>query len=185
MTKGKLARSSELVKGEPIPAVKVTGPLRVSDIPPEALRQMKAGARQLVQHANYPPRDKLPPEAQRMRAWALGQLGHIAAGVNPFEIEELAALRAERAKSEYPLGDKPLIVLTRGISDEDGPDGKAFEAEHRRNHAAVAKMSRRGKLIVATRSGHHIQLDELELVIQSIRDVVEAAKQTGAEKKSQ
>jgi pimeloyl-ACP methyl ester carboxylesterase len=181
---GKSAHSSELAKGEPIPSVKTSGPLRVSDIPPEALRQMKAGAQQLIPHANDPPRDKLPPEAQRMRAWALGQLGHIAAGVNPFEIEELAALRAERAKSEYPFGDKPLIVLTRGISEEDGPDGKPFEEERRQNHAAIAKISRQGKLIVAQRSGHHIQLDEPELVIQSIRDVVRAVKQTGIERKS-
>jgi pimeloyl-ACP methyl ester carboxylesterase len=181
MTNGKLARSSELVKGEMIPAVKTSGPLRVSDIPPEALRQMKAGAQSLVPHTNDPPRDKLPPEAQRMRAWARGQLGHIAAGVNPFEMEELAALRAEQAKSEYPFGDKPLIVLTRGIPEESGPNGKAMEEERRRNHAAVAKRSRRGKLIVATRSGHHIQMDEPELVIQSIREVVDAASQKKSE----
>jgi uncharacterized protein (TIGR02145 family) len=177
MTNGKLARSSELVKGVSIPAIKTSGPLRLSDIPPEALRQMKAGAQSLVPHANDPPRDKLPPEAQRMRGWALGQLGHIAAGVNPFEIEELAALRAQQVKSEYPFGDKPLIVLTRGIPEEHGPDGKALEEERRRNHAAVAKRSRQGKLIVATRSGHHIQMDEPELVIQSIRDVVDAASE--------
>lgn len=120
---------------------------------------------------------KLPPEAQRMRVWARGQLGHIAAGVNPFEMEELAALRAEQAKSEYPFGDKPLIVLTRGIPEEPGPEGKVLEEERRRNHAAVAKRSRQGKLIVATRSGHHIQMDEPELVIQSIRDVANAASQ--------
>lgn len=122
--------------------------------------------------------------AQSGAAGVLGQLGHIAAGVNPFEIEELAALRAEQAKSEYPFGDKPLIVLTRGIPDEHGPDGKALEEERQRNHAAVAKRSRQGKLIVAARSGHHIQMDEPELVIQSIRNVVEAAQQTGAKKKS-
>ena len=184
MASGKMVRSSELVKGEPIPTIKTSGPLRVSDIPPEALRQMKAGAESLVPHANDPPRDKLPPEAQRMRAWALGQLGHIAAGVNPFEIEELAALRAEQAKSEYPFGDKLLIVLTRGIAEEDGPEGKALEAERRRNHSDIAKRSRQGKLIVAARSGHHIQMDEPELVIQSIRDVMNATKQTGREKKS-
>src|SRR4029078_5584939 len=37
MPDGKLVRSSELAKGEPIPAVKVSNPLRVSDIPPSAL----------------------------------------------------------------------------------------------------------------------------------------------------
>jgi pimeloyl-ACP methyl ester carboxylesterase len=173
---GKLARSSDLVKGNPIPAVKVSGPLRVSDIPPEALSQMKAGAQKLAQSPNEPPRDKLPPDAQRMRAWALAQVGHIAAAVNPFEHEELAGLRAARAKGEHPLSDMPLIVLTRGKSEEEGPDGKAFEEEHRRDHAAMAAMSRNGKLIVATRSGHHVQLDEPELVVKAIRDALAEAR---------
>jgi pimeloyl-ACP methyl ester carboxylesterase len=169
---GKLARSADLVKGAPIPAVKVSGPLRLSDIPPGALSQMKAGAQKLAQSPNEAPRDKLPPDAQRMRAWALAQVGHVAAAVNPFENEELAGLRAERAKSEHPLGDMPLLVLTRGKSEEEGPDGKAFEAEHRRDHAAMAAMSRNGKLIIAEHSGHHVQIDEPELVIKAIRDTL-------------
>jgi pimeloyl-ACP methyl ester carboxylesterase len=37
---GKLVRSSDLATGRPIPAVKLSGPLRVSDIPPDALSQM-------------------------------------------------------------------------------------------------------------------------------------------------
>ena len=173
---GKLARSSDLVKGNPIPAVKVSGPLRLSDIPPGALSQMKAGAQKLAQNPNEPPRDKLPPDAQRMRAWVLAQVGHIAAGVNPFEHEELAGLRVWLAKSEHPFGDMPLIILTRGISEEEGPDGKAFEAEHRQGHAAMAATSRNGKLIIATRSGHHVQLDEPELVVKAIRDTLAAAR---------
>jgi pimeloyl-ACP methyl ester carboxylesterase len=171
---GKLVRSSDLVKGQPIPPVKTSGPLRISDIPPEALRQMQAGAQSLAKNPNEHPRDKLPADAQRMRAWTLAQLGHIAAGVNPFEYEELAALRAERAKSKYPFGDMPLIVLTRGIAEQDGPDPKALEEEHRQDHASVATMSRIGKLVVATRSGHHVQLDEPELVISSIREALAA-----------
>lgn len=173
MVSGKLVRSSELAKGQVVPEVKISGPLRVSDIPPEALIQMKAGAESLAKHPNEPPRDKLPPDAQRMRAWALAQIGHIAAGVNPFEHEELAGLRAERAKSKYPLGDKPLIVLTRGRQEEDT---KALEEEHRQDHAAVAAMSRNGKLVIATFSGHHIQLDEPEVVVQAIRDVLAASR---------
>ena len=169
---GKLARSADLVKGAPIPSVKVSGPLRVSDIPPDALSQMKAGAQKLAQSPHEPPRDKLPPDAQRMRAWALAQVGHVAAAVNPFENEELAGLRAERAKSEHPLGDMPLIVLTRGKSEDEGPDGKDLEAEHRRDHAAMAAMSRNGKLIIAEHSGHHVQIDEPELVIKAIRDTL-------------
>ncbi len=165
-----------LATGRPIPAVKVSNPLRVSDIPPSALSQMRVGMQVAVKTADDPPRDKLPTEAQRMRTWALGQLGHVAAAVNPFENEELAGLRAERAKSKYPLGDLPLIVLTRGIPEEESPDGKALEAEHRRDHEAIAAMSHQGKLVIATRSGHHIQLDEPELVIKSIREVLAAMR---------
>ena len=173
---GKLVRAADLATGRPIPAVKVSNPLRVSDIPPGALSQMRAGAQEDAKHPNDPPRDKLPADAQRMRAWTLAQLGHVAAAVNPFENEELASLRAERGKSEHPLGDMPLIVLTRGISEKDGPDGKAFEEEHRRDHAAIAAMSRNGKLVIAAHSGHHVQLDEPELVIKSIRDVLTAVR---------
>jgi pimeloyl-ACP methyl ester carboxylesterase len=172
---GKLVHSSELVKGEPVPEVKVSNPLRLSEIPPVALSQMKAGAQQLASHPNEPPRDKLPIEAQRMRGWALGRVEHIAASVNPFEIEELADLRARRTATRYPLGDMPLVVLTRGVSEEGGPDSKAFEAEHRQDHTVIAQMSRNGKMIVAERSGHHIQLDEPQLVIETIRGVLAAA----------
>ncbi|HEY8186790.1 MAG TPA: alpha/beta hydrolase [Pyrinomonadaceae bacterium] len=172
---GKLVRAAELATGRPIPAVKVSNPLRISDIPPGALSQMKAGLEDVAKHANDPPRDKLPTDAQRMRTWALGNLGHVAAAVNPFENEELAALRAERAKSQHPLGDMPLIVLTRGIAEKDDLDGKTLE-ENRRDHAAIAAMSRNGKLVIAAHSGHHVQLDEPELVIKSIREVLVAAQ---------
>lgn len=173
---GKLARSSELATDRTIPEVKISGPLRVSDIPPDALKQMMAGAKALARNPNEPPRDNLPAVAQRMRAWALGQLGHIAAGVNPFEHEELAQLRALWAKSKHPFGDQPLVVLTRGIAEEKGPDGRDFTEERRRNHAAMAAMSRKGKLVIAAKSGHHIQLEETEMVIGAIREVVTAAR---------
>jgi pimeloyl-ACP methyl ester carboxylesterase len=176
MPDGKLVRSADLATGRPIPAVKVSNPLHVSDIPPGALSQMRAGIQEAVKHANEPPRNKLPADAQRMRTWALAQLGHVAAAVNPFVEEELAGLRAERAKSEHPLGEMPLIVLTRGMSEKDGPDGEAFAAEHRRDHAAQAAMSRKGKLVIAAHSGHHVQLDEPELVIKSIREVLAAVR---------
>lgn len=173
---GTLTHSSNLATDRPVPPIKTANPLRISDIPPAALSQMTAGLEKDSAQANGPPRDKLPPDAQRMRTWALGQLGHVAAAVNPFENEELAGLRAQRAKGDYPLGDMPLIVLTRGLPEEDGPDAKALEAEHRRDHEAVAAMSRRGKLVVATHSRHHVQIDEPALVIQAIRDALGTIK---------
>jgi len=100
----------------------------------------------------------------------------VAAAVNPFESEELAVLRAERAKSEHPLGNTPLVVLTRGISDEDGPDGKTPEDEHQKDQAALAALSTQGRQIIAAHSGHHVQLDDPDLVIKSIADVVQTVR---------
>jgi len=174
LSDGKTVRASDLVTKRQVPQVKVSDPLRVSDIPPTALAQMKAGLAESVRTANDPPRNKLPLDAQRMRSWTLGQLGHIAAAVNPFENEELKELRDQRASSEYPLGAMPLIVITRGISEKEGPDGEAFAAEHLQEHTALAKLSRKGKLIIATHSGHHVQLDEPELVVSSIREVLKS-----------
>ena len=111
-----------------------------------------------------------------MRVWALGQLGHVAAGVNPFLEEELAALRAERSTTPNIYGDMPLVVITRGKSDEDGPDGRQFQEERTKEHAALAALSRKGSHVVATGSGHHVQLDEPELVIKAIQQVLQCAR---------
>lgn len=82
--------------GRAIPPVEPSNPLRIADIPPRTLDQMKEGLAEAVRRASEPPRTKLPVAAQRMRAWASGQFGHMAAAVNPFVEEELALLRAER-----------------------------------------------------------------------------------------
>jgi pimeloyl-ACP methyl ester carboxylesterase len=173
---GTLKHSSELATGAPIPPVKTSDPLRVADIPPNIMTQINAGIAEVSRDPNGGVRGRLPRDAQRMRAWALAHIGHILAGVNPVEHEELAALRAERAKSEHPLGDLPLVVITRGVPDESGPNAAAMEEEHRKDHASVATMSRRGKLVVAARSGHHVQLEEPELVATAIREVVTAIR---------
>ena len=176
MPDGRLVRSSDLATGRAIPPVKTTGPLRIADIPAAALQQMSAGLAEASRRANEPPRDKLPVEAQRMRAWALGRLGHVVAAVNPFEHEELALLRAHRARADSPLADMPLVVITRGISEEEGPDSRGFEDERKAEHAALAALSRRGRHVIAARSGHHVQLDEPELVVAAIRETVDASR---------
>ena len=172
MPDGRVVRSSFLATGRVIPAVKASGPLRLEDIPPQALAQIRAGLANARQHANDPPRTKLPAEAQRMRTWALGREEHVLAAVNPFEAEELAVLRSRAQAQPSALDSLPLIVITRGQPDETGPDAASLEQEHRRDLAAIATRSRRGRTIVAANSGHHVQLDEPELVISTIRDIV-------------
>src|ERR1043166_103626 len=70
---GRLLRAADLATGRPIPAIQTSNPLRESDIPPAALRQMKAGLPEASPPPNDPPRDRLPPLAQRMRHRAIAQ----------------------------------------------------------------------------------------------------------------
>jgi pimeloyl-ACP methyl ester carboxylesterase len=177
MPNGTLVRSSDLVTGKPIPAVKQSGPVREADIPPGIVSQLQNAVAQNAPRVNEPPRNKLPEPAQQARRWAYSQIKHWLQGDNPVEAEELAQLREERTKTPQPYGDLPLVVITRGISDDEGPDGKTFAAEHRAEHDTLAKLSRKGTLIVATKSGHHVQIDEPELVTGAIRQVLSGVRQ--------
>jgi pimeloyl-ACP methyl ester carboxylesterase len=172
MADGRAVHASTLPATRTIPDVRTSNPLRESDIPPQALAQIKAGLAGASAAANAPPRDKLPIEAQRMRTYVLGLVRHVVAAVNPFELEELAEMRAERARTPRLYGDLPLVVVTRGLPDEHGPDAAALEAEHRKEHEALATLSTTGKLVVAEHSGHHVQLDEPQLVVSVIQQVV-------------
>jgi pimeloyl-ACP methyl ester carboxylesterase len=134
----------------------------------EAMVQIRAGIAELSRNPNGGERAKLPEDAKRMRAWAMAHIGHILAGVNPVEHEELAALRAQRTLATHPLAELPLVVVTRGVAD-DSPE---LEADHRKDHAAVAALSRRGRLVVAPKSGHHVQLDDPALVVSVVRDLI-------------
>jgi pimeloyl-ACP methyl ester carboxylesterase len=91
--------------------------------------------------------------------------------------ESMAQVRAAQIGS---LGDIPLVVLTRGLptdpdllglSDEEAQQGEAVWDELQ---AELAALSSKGKQVIAEESGHYIHLDQPELVIDAIRDVVEA-----------
>jgi pimeloyl-ACP methyl ester carboxylesterase len=172
MPDGTVGRASALATGVPIPPIRTSGPLRIQDIPENALAAMRRGIAATVPHANNPPRDLLPDEAKRMRTWALGQIGHIAAGVNPVEAEEIALLRKERMDNPQAYGDMPLMVITRGRADSDSTEAK--EEAHRAAHKAIASASRRGRWVIAERSGHHVQIEQPELVTVAIADVLKA-----------
>jgi pimeloyl-ACP methyl ester carboxylesterase len=168
---GKLVRASELATGKPIPALQTSNPLKESDVPSAALNQMKLAAQVQGPTANEAPRNKLPLDAQQMRTWSLSRWQHFVAGSNPAESDEVVDLMT-REKGEHPLGNMPLVVMTRGIPDETGPDAKTLEEDHQQDQASMVLFSRNGKQVVAAHSGHHIQLDEPKLVIQTVQDVI-------------
>ena len=170
-----LVRSSDLATGKAIPAVNTSDPLRESQIPERFVTMIKDQVPQLSAHANDPPRDKLPADAQRMRTWSYAQVQMHISNDNPFEAEELAILRAEGTRTAQVLGGMPLIVLSRGLPEDSSPAGQTGETEHARDQAALVALSGIGKQVVAKRSGHHIPLDEPDVVVAAIREVIGAA----------
>jgi pimeloyl-ACP methyl ester carboxylesterase len=87
---------------------------------------------------------------------------------------------AVRAAHLTTVGDIPLIVLSHGqtqklpgLSEEIS---REVEQTWQQMQVELAAQSSNGKRIVAEESGHFIQLDQPELVIDSIHQVVDAAR---------
>jgi hypothetical protein len=174
---GKMLREWEMATGQPVPPPQASNPLRIEQVPADIRQQLEAAAAQSARQPVGPPHDKLPPDAQRARAWAMSQVKWFASNNSPFNGDEILALKRARAATPYPLGDMPLVVLTRGIPiDPAGERGVEREQERLRLKADLAALSRNGRQVTAAAStGHHIHIDEPQLVIRAIRDVVGAA----------
>ena len=85
-------------------------------------------------------------------------------------------MRSLGSSPEYPPNDLPPIVITGGLPEETGADAAAREEEHRKDHAAVAALARRGKHIIAERSHHHVQIEEPQLVASATREIIAATR---------
>ena len=83
-----------------------------------------------------------------------------------------------QVRNAGPLPSVTLIVLTHGRTLEH-PAGWPVEAVERAWREAQENLALRsplGKLVVAQNSGHFIQQDEPQLVVDSIREALEAAR---------
>ena len=81
------------------------------------------------------------------------------------QVEALPESAVQVAKVKN-LGDIPVRVLSAG---QPAPQRHALQE-------AAARLSSSGKHIIATESGHWIQLDQPAVVVEAIREVVEAAR---------
>lgn len=82
-----------------------------------------------------------------------------------------AQVNATAEASQQPLGDRPVVVLTRG--DFGQPEAAA---QWKRMQATLLSLSRNSVQVVAEKSGHLIHLHQPELGIDAIRAVVEAVR---------
>ena len=91
----------------------------------------------------------------------------------------------ERAVAAQPLHELPLMVLSRSREDEappepvaDLPPGLLDAAADawRTGQAQLAALVPDARHVIATDSGHYIQLEQPALVIEAIRQVVEGVR---------
>src|SRR5262245_7640258 len=174
---GKIQRMREISQGRTIPPVQTTIRAAEKELSAEERQQVENTLKQIGSPNIGPPFDRLPAEIQAIRWWGLTQPNHYVADSDPYWSEEFAEIYASRKKHEYPLGDIPLIVLTRGKRGYPNNDvGDQLNEERKRMQLDLLNLSRNSKQIVAANSGHHIQLDEPEVVTGAIQQVVEAVR---------
>jgi pimeloyl-ACP methyl ester carboxylesterase len=99
------------------------------------------------------------------------------------ELKTIAKSAAQTA-SAGSLGNMPLAVLSR---DPDSPQCdlpedlvKPASDAWRQMQRELAQLSTRGTQVIAKNSGHYIQLDRPDLVIEAIRKIVDQARQAQA-----
>jgi pimeloyl-ACP methyl ester carboxylesterase len=126
---------------------------------------------------DYVPNRGLPDEAFAQYRAILVTTRYFEAAIAETESFE-KNLTEVRAADTTSLGDLPLIVLSRGIWD---PLPSVSEAENQLAWQAwqdmqseVPWLSTNSKQFMAEQSGHFIQLQQPHLVIDAIREVVQA-----------
>src|SRR5262249_47230399 len=111
--------------------------------------------------------DEYVPTAQ---AAALAQL-HQTRFCSSFA-DDLAALDASYAQvraARHPLGNLPLVVLTHGKQILPAAQVEQQGTGLKNDLAGLPSNSRH---TVAANSGHHIHLEQPDLVVQAIKDVL-------------
>lgn len=124
--------------------------------------------------------DSLPRQlAQERSAIYTGTRHLYAFSDESATINESIATATDAAPS---LGDKPLIVLIAGARQYPGftkEQAKRADKQINEFEASLTGLSENSELVVASNSTHYIQFDRPELVVDSIRRVVNAARDGG------
>ncbi len=114
------------------------------------------------------PFKKLPPSAAKQYVWtqSLRRFDDVDDPEEP-----LATVQAA-TRGPFPLDSKPLVIIAArrgdGALGQDTPKGKTVRSE-------VLGLSRRSTLIYAS-GGHHVHLEEPDIVVAAVRDVIDKAR---------
>ena len=151
----------------------IPDPRTLQESPPVFMRDAEADACRERAERNariWRPYDQLRAEAQRYRVWAL-QHPSCVARQDDYFAEEMAAFYAEWAAKPHPLGHTPLVVIS---GTRTSPPPGLTEAELRSDSLRIdlSRLSTRGRLVIDSLSGHHVQLDNPRLVVGVIREIL-------------
>jgi len=119
------------------------------------------------------------PELEDEQAAISSHRNHVFAVAD--ETSSLEESFKENRTDPMSLGNKPLMVLTAGSVQLTGT-GLAQEQVnlidklHSESQAALTQRSENSQQIIAEESGHYIQVEQPDLVIDAVRQVVEAAR---------
>ena len=74
------------------------------------------------------------------------------------------------------FGSKPVVVLTHLEESSTDPVDQLGAEQGLRLHEETARLSLRGRHQAVRNSGHYIQLDQPEVLLQAIRSVLDQLK---------
>jgi pimeloyl-ACP methyl ester carboxylesterase len=115
------------------------------------------------------PFDKLPRPIQNLRLWAMSLPESNVTDYNPYGAEESLLLFADCIRMEHPLGERPLVVLTRKSDDQE-----RIEKQQK-----LRNLSSNSAFAMSDFPVHEIQLAQPDLVVDAVRAVLEAVKTGG------
>jgi hypothetical protein len=125
-----------------------------------------------------PPYDALPEQEQQWHTWARSLLPAFS-GCDWDDIRaDLVEVHKSRGDVTHPFG-VPTIVVTAGISsfeDEKDASAEVQRAQHERGQDDLSTLSTNSRWIMANQSGHHVHLREADLIVELIRQVVDAVR---------
>ncbi len=114
------------------------------------------------------PNRGLPDAAYQSYAALLATTNYFAVAAEetamlPANLEAMKGIRGD-------LGDLPLVVVSRSSADSEAQN--ADEAGWISLQAEIARLSTDSRHVVATHSGHYVQLDQPELVVAAVQEVL-------------
>jgi len=107
-----------------------------------------------------------------------GTINWIDSVTHPRRHTEIASFTetARQIRAAPPFPDIPLTVISAGKEPPSWLVGDGFIRMFQENQRRLVSLSSQGRQIIAKQSGHFVQNDEPEVVVQAIREVVDKAR---------